>query len=226
VNPQEVRETWADRDGEFSPTYYAHHGPNETSEHLVTRLDDLLSTPPEDAAVLELGCSAGRHLERLRTAGYGDLHGLEINPAAFDVLAETYPELEAAATLHAGDMVDLLPEFDADRFDAVVSVETLQHVHPADEWVLDEAVRVAADLLVVVENEHGGDGAGDYEHDAPSPATDMDPDRPAAPTEVTYVREDLPLYHRDWGATFTARGCEQVAVADRGRDTLRAFRVP
>ena len=54
---------WAERSGEFSPTYYAQIGANEVSETLSTIFDYYAS---EDAAILEVGCSSGRHLAHLR----------------------------------------------------------------------------------------------------------------------------------------------------------------
>lgn len=198
-----VRRAWLDRSGEYSPGYYAYYGPNETSEAIRRRLD--ASAGPE-AAVLELGCSSGRHLAHLREHGYRDLHGVEINDEAAAVMAETYPGLAADGTFHFDAIEDVVPGFEDGRFDAVFSVETLQHIHRDSEWVFAEVARIAGDLLVTVEVE--GDD------DRP---TGVDP-------VVTYVDDGVPLYYRDWGATFTALGLDQVDSEALSRDTLRAFR--
>jgi SAM-dependent methyltransferase len=203
VDSDEVRRQWADRTGEYSPEYYAYYGPDGTSEAIRERLVDRVG---RDAAVLELGCSSGRHLAHLHEHGFTDLSGIEVNDEAFDVMADTYPDLAAAGRFHHAAIESVLPEFGADRFDAVYSVETLQHIHPDNEWVFAELARVTDDLLLTVENEGEGDPA--------DPATD----------DVNFVHDEFPLYYRDWERVFTDRGFEQVESASLERDTLRVFR--
>lgn len=195
VDSQSVRRAWAERSGEYSPDYYAYYGPNETSELLGDVLEFHVG---RDACVLELGCSSGRHLAHLHERDFEDLAGIEINPDAVKVMAQTYPELYEAATVHRAAFQDTLPEFEDDEFDVAFSVETLQHVHPDDEWVFEELARIAG-IVVTVENEDASEG------------------------DVTYVNDDLPLYHRNWHAIFGDLGFLEVATHDLGRDTLRVF---
>jgi SAM-dependent methyltransferase len=204
VDSDEVRRQWAERSGEYSPEYYAYYGPDERSEAVRELLERHVA---RDAAVLELGCSSGRHLAHLRDHGFTDLTGIEINGEAFDVMAEAYPDLAAEGTFHHDTIEAVLPGFADDRFDAVFSVETLQHIHPDAEWVFDDLERITADLLVTVENEGEGDPT--------DPATD----------DVNYVHDEFPLYYRDWERVFTTRGFEAVATRARDRDTVRAFRI-
>jgi SAM-dependent methyltransferase len=211
VNPEDVREAWAGRSGEFSPAYYAYRGPDERSEAVRRLLERVVG---RHGRVLELGCSSGRHLAHLHDAGFDDLSGVELNGDAFDVLREAYPDLAAAGTFHHAAIEDVLPEFGDDAFDAVYSVETLQHLHPEAAWVFDEVVRVTGDLLVTVENEAPTDRTGDP----------GEGDRESGVTAVTEVTEGVLLYHRDWKAVFTSRGLVEVAVVRGDRDTVRAFR--
>lgn len=204
MDPDTVRDAWRDRAGEYSPAYYAYRGPNETSElvreALAARLD-------RDAAVLELGCGSGRHLRHLAAHGFGNLSGIDIDSGAFETMRETYPELAAAGTFHCGSLTDVLGEFDDGAFDAVYSVETLQHVPPDAEAVFGEIARITDEVLVTAEIE--------------------DPKRESAPADpdVNYVDDETPLYYRDWGEVFTSLGLVEVDV-DRGdRDTTRTFRV-
>lgn len=205
MDSEDVRDHWAERSGEYSPEYYAHYGPDETSETLLRILDRHLE---RDASVLELGCSSGRHLAHLHDHGYADLSGIEVNEDAFDVMAEMFPDLAAAGTFYPAAIEDVVEDFADGRFDAVYSVETLQHVHPDAEWVLDELVRITDDLLVTVENEGGDDASG------------------SADSDVNYVNDDFPLYYRDWNGVFTARGLEEIYSEEGGRDTVRTFRKP
>lgn len=204
MNSDDVREQWAEQSGEFSPGYYAYYGPDGTSEAVRGLLDAVVGP---DAAVLELGCSSGRHLEHLREHGYGDLHGIDVNDEAFDVMEDTYPRLADEGTFRADTIENAVTEFADDRFDAVFSVETLQHLHPDHAWVFDELVRVTDDLLVTVENESGTEGSASGEDDG-----------------VNYVNDEFPLYYRNWRRIFTDRGFAEVAAESLDRDTLRAFR--
>jgi len=229
MDSDEVRRQWEERSGAYSPEYYAYYGPNETSELLRARFDAALES---DAAVLELGCSSGRHLAHLLEHGYEDLHGIEINDEAFDVMADAYPDLADRGTFYADAIEAVVPEFETDRFDAVYSVETLQHIHPDDEWVFDELARITGGLLVTVENEGreaAGDGRGEGSDAESSDDAETNGGEPAeleAETveDVNYVHDEFPLYYRDWGRVFGERGFEEVEATETKRDTLRAFR--
>lgn len=200
MNPAENHGGWAGRSGEFSPAYYAHLGANATSERLAEICSSAVAA---DAAVLELGCSAGRHLAHLHDNGFSNLAGIDINDESFEAMADQYPELAETGTFRTGAIEDILPEYPDDAFDVVYSVETLQHVPPENTAVFEEVARVTADLLVTVENE-GGDSE----------------------KEMTYVNDDFPLYYRNWEAIFTDLGLVQRFSEDTKRDTLRVFEVP
>ncbi len=195
MDAEEIRTEWTERSGEYSPDYYAYYGADEVSEAIRERIERAVGP---DASVLELGCSSGRHLAHLHDAGFRDLWGVEINETAGEVMRETYPDLASDGSFRFEAIEDVVDGFDEDRFDAVFSVETLQHIHPDDDWVFAEVARIADDLVVTAEIE--------------------------AEAEVTYVRESFPLYHRDWRATFTDLGLEEVGSAEVSRDTVRAFR--
>jgi SAM-dependent methyltransferase len=203
VDSDDVRRQWAERSGEYSPDYYAYYGPDDTSEALAAILDRFVD---RDARVLELGCSSGRHLAHLADRGYEHLAGVEVNEDAFDVMAETYPDLAASGTFYAGTIEDFVVDVADDAFDVVYSVETLQHIHPDATWVFEELARITGELLVTVENE--GD-AGDSD---------------GTEGAVSYVTDEVPLYHRDWHAVFTGLGLTEVECQPGERDTVRAFR--
>ncbi|WP_256300891.1 class I SAM-dependent methyltransferase [Haloarchaeobius salinus] len=196
MDSNDVRREWADRSGEYSPRYYAHRGSDEATELLAETLTERVG---RDASVLELGCSSGRHLAALADAGFTDLTGIDVNADALDVLAETYEELAATGTFHVAAIEEFLPELADDAFDAVFTVETLQHVHPDEAWVFAEVARVTGSLLVVVENE------------GEEPGTTRE------------VGEGIPLFYRDWNETFTAHGLREVDSGTTKRDTVHVF---
>lgn len=207
MNSTEVRRQWADRSGEYSPEYYAYYGPDETSETICNILDRFVD---RDASILEVGCSSGRHLAHLHDHGFETLSGIDVNDDAFDVMAEAYPELAADGTFYHDSIETVVGEFDDDQFDVVYSVETLQHLHPDAEWVFEDLARITADLLITIENENEGEGD----------------DSESADTDVSYVNDDFPLYHRDWNRVFTELGLLEVDATSGKRDTIRTFRTP
>jgi len=204
LDPQDNRRGWAERSGEYSPEYYAHIGPNDVSETIATAIDYYAA---DEAAILEIGCSSGRHLAHLLDNGFENLTGIDINDESFDVMAEYFPELAATGTFHTGAIEDVLPGFEDDAFDVIYSVETLQHVHPDDEWVFEELTRVTSDLLVTAENEGNGPQRGRKD-------------------DVNYVQGEFPLFYRDWHAVFTDLGLAQLLCERGNRDTVRVFRTP
>jgi len=207
VDSNDVRREWADRSGEYSPAYYAHYGPDETSESIRTLLEEHVG---RDASVLELGCSSGRHLAHLHDGGFESLAGVELNDDAFAVMAEEYPDLWDTGIFFDAAIEDVVGDFEDGQFDAVYSVQTLQHIHPDAAHVFEEIARITGTLLVTAEIE---DDAADAER----VERGEDPD-------VNYVRDEFPLYYRDWRAIFEDLGFEQVDQRSGKRDTLRAFR--
>lgn len=203
MDSTEVLREWEDRSGAYSPDYYAHYGPDETSAAIRELLEAHVA---RDATVLEPGCSSGRHLAHLLEHGFENLSGIDVNDEAFDVMAREYPDLAARGTFYADTIENVVTEFDDGAFDVVYSVETLQHVHPDETWVFEELARITGDLLVVVENE--GDESDQSNGDA-----------------VNYVDDEFPLYYRDWGRIFTDLDFVEVASRETKRDTFRAFEV-
>lgn len=196
MDSDDVRAAWADRSGEYSPTYYAHYGPDATSEWVRERVVEHVG---RDARVLEVGCGVGRHLAELADAGLTDLTGVDVNPGALAALRETYPSLADVGTFQAGTVEAYVADIPDRAFDVVFSVETLQHIHPDSNWVFDELARITDGCLLVVENESGPAGT------------------------VNHVDEDVPLYYRDWGAVFTDCGLRPVESTAGKRDTRRVF---
>ncbi|MBZ6493541.1 class I SAM-dependent methyltransferase [Natrinema longum] len=203
MNSKEVHRQWAERSGVYSPEYYADYGADHRSESVRSILERFVD---REAAILEVGCSSGRHLAYLLEHGFENLAGIDVNDDAFDVMAETYPDLAATGTFYHDTIEAAIEPFADGHFDVVYSVETLQHLPPEAEGVLEDLARITDDLLITIENE------GD--------------DSESAEPDVKYVDDEFPLYHRNWNRVFTDLGFVEVAARSDKRDTVRAFRPP
>lgn len=197
---------WAERSGEFSPTYYAQLGPNKVSRRLVDVVEAYIDEQP--VSILELGCSSGRHLAHFLDQGFEDLHGIDLNDESFAVMDDYFPDLVETGLFRTGSIEDVVSEYPESQFDVVYSVETLQHVHPDNKWVFDELARITSDLLVTVENEGDRSSAGDSENG------------------VRLVNGEFPIYYRNWKQIFTDCGLIALKSASCGRDTIRVFQYP
>jgi SAM-dependent methyltransferase len=106
-----------------------------------------------ESSILEVGTNAGPNLEGLRRAGYTDLAGVEINPAAIEEMKRVFPELAAMADIHQGHAENALAGVPDSSRDLVFSMAVLVHVHPASNKVMEEMVRVARRYVCVLEAE-------------------------------------------------------------------------
>ncbi len=100
---------------------------------------------PTTAALLEIGCSGGPLLQRLRAAGYTDLTGIDVSAPAI-----------ALATARGVSNVSVMDgaalEFAPARFDIVIASDVLEHIED-EAQALREWVRVlkpGGQLLVFV----------------------------------------------------------------------------
>ena len=203
MDTEEIHDEWANRSRAYSPGYYAYYGPDERSELVREHVESVVDP---DAAILEPGCSSGRHLAHFCEHGYQNLHGIEINDAALDVMSEEFSELAEVGTFHLEPIEEVVTTFPENHFEVVFSVETLQHLPPDSKWVFAELARVAGELLITVENE--GEKAEE--------GSDGD--------DVTYVHGEFPLYYRNWRTIFSEFGLREVYSETVDRDILRVFR--
>ncbi|WP_247002382.1 class I SAM-dependent methyltransferase [Halosolutus gelatinilyticus] len=217
----DVRRRWEQRSRAYSPEYYAYYGSDERSD----RLREVLAEHVDrDAAVLELGCSSGRHLAHLLEHGYSDLAGIDLNADAFDVMGRTYPDLAATGTFHRGAIESVVPSFEDDRFDVVYSVETLQHLHPSCDRVFADLARVTSEVLVTAEVEPDP-GRFDSKSDPEPSESDSGSARARSSDGIRVTSVDgVTLYKRHWDRALADAGFVERRSIDLDRVTMRVFR--
>jgi SAM-dependent methyltransferase len=115
--------------------------------HLLRRL------APPPARALEVGCNAGRNLAALHAAGYRRLTGVEISARALAQFATAFPTAYDASRVHCGPAEDVLRGLPDGAADVVFTMAVLEHVHPDAESLFADMVRVAARVVVTIEDE-------------------------------------------------------------------------
>lgn len=100
---------------------------------------------PAEAAILEIGCSGGPLMQRLRTAGYSDLTGIDVSVPAIELA-------QARGVPHVSVMDGAALEFADGRFDLVIASDVLEHIEDESralrEWT--RVLRPGGQLLVFV----------------------------------------------------------------------------
>ena len=89
---------------------------------------------PLDAAILEIGCSGGPLLQRLRAAGYTDLTGIDVSEPAIELA-----RVRGVPNVSVMDGANLA--FADARFDLIIASDVLEHIEE-EEKALREWTRV------------------------------------------------------------------------------------
>lgn len=96
-----TREHW-----EKHPTASAFEGIDPASQ---VEMDEIMALVPErDAAILDMGCNVGRHLDFLYRQGYRNLRGVDWSSAAIRDMAARYPDMHAHSKLVNASFEDFL----------------------------------------------------------------------------------------------------------------------
>lgn len=108
---------------------------------------------PENS-VLELGCNCGANLFWLNKLNYKDVSGIEVNPNAIEQMDKTFPEFRSIAKIKVGSFENLLPQLPADSFDMVFTMGVSMHIHPHNNYLFDEMVRISKKFICTIEPEY------------------------------------------------------------------------
>jgi len=122
LSRKEAHDYWRDPPHTNAPEKYA----GRPSFKAVLRLVE--KHIGKEARILELGCNVGTTLNGLHEAGWRNLSGIEINPAAVEMLRQLYPDMAAEAEIHQAPIEDALPGLGG--FDLIYSKAVLCHIHP------------------------------------------------------------------------------------------------
>ena len=110
----------------------------------------------KDARILELGCSVGVTLDAMRTAGYHNLTGIEINTESVELMRQLYPDLMEEATILTGSIEEHLPGLG--EYDLIYSKAVLCHIHPRSETIFEQMAERARWIITVEDELTSGSG--------------------------------------------------------------------
>jgi SAM-dependent methyltransferase len=100
---------------------------------------------PTEAAILEIGCSGGPLMQRLRKQGYTDVTGIDVSTSAIELA-------KARGVPHVSVMDGAALEFNNARFDLVIASDVLEHIEDEGkalrEWA--RVLRPGGRLMVFV----------------------------------------------------------------------------
>lgn len=108
---------------------------------------------PKEAAILEIGCNAGRNLDYLYRNGYTNLEAVEISQRAIEVLKSTFPHLAKDVPIHCSPVEEFMPKLPDGKFDLVFTMAVFEHIHSESEWIFPEVVRASRKYVMTIEDE-------------------------------------------------------------------------
>jgi hypothetical protein len=141
MSRDQVHDYW--RRSEQDPLEYA----NINSKRSV-RLTEIIQEYVKKGTILELGSNCGRNLDHLYKAGFAEIEGVEISPAAILTMRDIYPDLKHIR-IQNGTIEDLITTFPDKSFECVFSMAVLEHIHYDSDWVFAHIARIARKIITI-----------------------------------------------------------------------------
>ena len=149
MNPQQ--EYWSNpRDKPNKPEAYAKRELNNRSHFLFKILEKYAHRKNH---ILELGCNVGRNLNYLHEKGFLNLHGIELNAHAVELMKKTYPKMYENSNISVNSIEGTVPFLKDNSFKIVISFAVLMHLPFESDFVMKEIARITENYLITVEDE-------------------------------------------------------------------------
>lgn len=135
------------------------HGPDQFLELTTTSqilLDEVVSRAiSKDAAILDLGCNAGRHMHALWARGFRNLHGVDIQHSALEMMRRAFPNMMSSVTVSQGTFQDYLPSIPDGAFEISFTHGATVELVPPTFPICRELARVSRDFVILLISESG-----------------------------------------------------------------------
>ena len=154
----EIKEYWKNpNDGNNNPLQYLGKGyfKNQNALFRTNNLIDIIkSFKIKNPSILEVGCNVGRNLNALNISGFKNLHAIEINQNAINLMKEHFADTYQQVNISLGSAQEILKKFENGKFDIVFSMAVLQHIPNEDiDDVTKEISRICGNYLISYEAE-------------------------------------------------------------------------
>jgi len=143
---EKIQQKWLDLPEEVIKNYAI---PQERSEYLYKQLQ--INSIDFNAPVFEIGTNVGRNLNYLFHKGYKNLHGIEINKKAIDLMKKLYPDLKASIIY--GPLENKIKDIPDNQFSLTFSMAVLMHISPQSHFIFKEISRITNDFIIIIEVE-------------------------------------------------------------------------
>jgi SAM-dependent methyltransferase len=110
--------------------------------------------PDPNAAILDMGCNVGRHLNFLHERGYRNLLGVDFNSTALSEMVLRYPQMYADTRLYEMSFQEFLTKVDEPVDVAYTRGATFELVHPSFPLIKRVCERVRQHVVLAI-NEAG-----------------------------------------------------------------------
>ena len=108
----------------------------------------------KEDSILEIGCNLGRNLNHLWQAGFTRLHGMDISEHSVKRLRALFPGL-ADVIIDIGPAEMSIQEMKDNSVDVVITMATLEELHPESRFLFREIARVARCYVLAIEPREG-----------------------------------------------------------------------
>jgi SAM-dependent methyltransferase len=151
---KECLEFWQSMDNSSLSTGNRPEKYSSKKKNILVFLDRLWSPDVEKTdRILEVGCNCGANLYWLSELGYKTLCGVEINPSAVEQMEASFPELSKKTDIFTGSLEEYFAQKEDKSVDVIFSMGVSMHIHPGDNYIFSEMVRVARKYICTVEPE-------------------------------------------------------------------------
>lgn len=153
LSKDEVQNYWKNpNDPEFnSPQTYL-ESTTENTKILLDIVNEFFDN--KEIKILELGCNAGRNINKLFENGFKNLFAIEINSEAIKLMKNSYPDTFSSTKIFESSIENKIKEFSDNQFDLVFSMAVLMHIHEDSNWIFQHIAKITKEKLVIMENEN------------------------------------------------------------------------
>jgi 2-polyprenyl-3-methyl-5-hydroxy-6-metoxy-1,4-benzoquinol methylase len=145
---KQVQEFWKNPNYANLPEKYLQG--KERTDFLVKKIQENFST---DASILEIGCNVGRNLNGLYSAGYKNLHGIEINENAIIEMQKHFPKMAESIKIYNLPAEYAILNIPANSIDVIYTMAVLEHVHEESSFIFQKMKEIAKKAIVTIEDE-------------------------------------------------------------------------